>query len=94
MGLRSAAAGPDCQTTRHDEARRGRGSPLAGKPLSRAFASDIAAIVGNRTIGAGARPHSSRQQNGKNGPDSPGAPVGVKVKSWTVSPSSVQPAGV
>ncbi len=36
MGLRSAAAGRDCQTTRHDEARRGRRSPLAGKPLSRA----------------------------------------------------------
>ncbi len=35
-----------------------------------------------------------RQQNGKNGSLSPGAPLGVKVKSNTRSLSSVQPAGV
>ena len=34
------------------------------------------------------------QQNGKNGPLSPGAAVGVKVKSRTASLSSVQPPGV
>lgn len=68
--------------------------PLSVKPVAHAFSSGIAAIAANRTIVAGARLHSSRQQNGKNGPESPGAPVGVKVKSWTVSPSSVQAAGV
>jgi hypothetical protein len=38
--------------------------------------------------------YSIRQQKGKKGPERPGAAVGMKVKSWTLSPSSLQPAGV